>query len=84
METMTIVLVMTNIQKWDKFAGWTTRSAVRYYIDYPHGRMHVLNEKSLQYQLKNYFGIKGAALKGLMTKLADEGRVELQREVKAS
>jgi len=46
---------------------------VRYYVDYPEGRLHILNERSLVWNLKRVFDIGPEDTKGIMQELYASG-----------
>ena len=49
----------------------------RYVVDLADGRIHILNRKSLIWNLKNVFGIKGEQGKDVMKCLDANGQVEI-------
>jgi hypothetical protein len=46
---------------------------IRYYVDYPEGRLHILNERSLVWNLKGVFGISPEDTKGILQELYANG-----------
>ena len=50
---------------------------VRYYVDYPEGRLHILNERSLVWNLKRVFGLSEDDLKIVMYGLNENGKVSV-------
>ena len=43
---------------------------VRYYVEHPEGRLHILNERSLVWNLKSVFGVGPDIIKGALEILA--------------
>lgn len=54
-----------------------TQSNDRYVVETSDGRMHILNRKSLIWNLKHVFGIKGEQGKSVMKSLDATGQVEI-------
>jgi hypothetical protein len=49
----------------------------RYYIETAQGRLHVLNEKSLRWNLKHTFGYSGLQAASVVKALAEIGTIQI-------
>lgn len=50
----------------------------RYYVDHPEGRLHILNERSLVWNLKRVFGVSAEDTKGILNELYAFGAVRIE------
>lgn len=54
-----------------------TQENNRYVVEYPEGKLHILNEFSLRWNLKNVFGLTGEQAKEVVVRLMETGVVTL-------
>ena len=50
---------------------------IRYYVDHPEGRLHILNERSLVWNLKKVFGVPTEDVKCAVDMIKESGAVRL-------
>lgn len=51
---------------------------IRFYMDYPEGRLHILNERSLIWNLKKVFGISPEETKMIVQGVMMNGKVSVE------
>ena len=51
---------------------------IRFYMDYPEGRLHILNERSLIWNLKRVFGFSDTEAKMLLGNVMMNGSVSVE------